>query len=285
MLKLSLGLFICLFSTGYPYPSVSDPTKLPGTVSVGHNICMRVTEVTLKEWLDFIANNDFDSSLYPENTSLSDPWTKLIFEDLKNKENFKHLMVTRVSVHHQHQISIWLKRDAILDSLKKIEVAPLHSPVTGITFDQAVRFCKWQEQLINNDRDDSKKIKIELPSTEIYQRVIENIDSLCGHCSTPCTGFRFNYKHSPCQDKDITNSSQGQSLLRVDSYEPTSLGLFGIQGNAAEMTTSRGIAMGGSFRHYAKQSGNTEIQSYSSPEDWLGFRYVVTLRAAITQLF
>ncbi len=280
MLKLLLGFFICLFSTVYPYPSVSDPTQLPGTVSIGHNICMRQTEVTLQEWLDFIANNGFDPSLYPGYNILSDPWTRLIFEDLKNKKKFKYLKATRVSVNHRDQISISLKKDAVSDSLRKIEVAPLQSPVVGITFDQAVRFCKWREQLINNDRSESRKIQIELPSMEIYKRVIENIDSLCRDCSNPCTRFRFNYKHSSCKDKDISNSSQGQSLLRVDAYWPTRLGLYGIQGNAAEMTTSKGIAMGGSFRHYAIQSVNSEVQSYSGPEDWLGFRYIVTLHAA-----
>lgn len=76
------------------------------------------------------------------------------------------------------------------------------------------------------------------------------------------------------------NSSQGQSLLRVDSYWPTSLGLYGIQGNAAEMTSSKGIAMGGSFRHYAYQSASSEVQNYSDAGDWLGFRYVVTLLTA-----
>lgn len=278
MFKLLAGCFICTISS--VNPSVYDPTKIPGTVSIGHSICMRQTEVTLHEWVDFIANNGFDPSLYPKNAYLSDSWTRLIFDDLKNKGNFKHLMEKRVSVYHQNQISIWLKRDALFDSLKKSQVIPLNSPITGITFDQAVRFCKWKEQLINNDRDDSKKIQIGLPSIEIYKLVIENIDSLCAHCSDTCTRFSFNYKHSSCQDKDISNSLQGQSLLRVDSYRPTRLDLYGIQGNAAEMTASKGVAMGGSFRHYASQSVNSEVQSYSGPEEWLGFRYVVTLQAA-----
>jgi formylglycine-generating enzyme required for sulfatase activity len=277
---LLLGCLICLISAEKPYPTLSDPTRIPGTVSIGQNICMGATEVTLKEWLDFIANNDFDPSLYPENSSLSDPWTKLIFEDLKNKGNFKHLKVTRTSINHHQQISIWLKNDAFCDSLKKIEYPPLNSPVTGISFEQAIRFCKWKESLINKDRDNSKKIQIGLPSKEIYKRVIENIDSLCVNCSSPCRSFRFNYKHPSCQDKESTNSFEGKSLLRVDSYWPTSLGMFGIQGNAAEMTSSKGIAMGGSFKHYANQSLSTEVQSYSGPEDWLGFRYVVTLDAS-----
>jgi hypothetical protein len=154
----------------------------------------------------------------------------------------------------------------------------LSLPITGISFEQAVKFCKWKEQLFNSDRADNKKIKIELPSIDIYKRIIENFDSLCTSCSDPCMRFRFNYKHPPCHSRDLVLSSQGQTLLRVDSYGPTRLKLYGIQGNAAEMTASNGVAMGGSFAHYANQSANSETQPYAGPERWLGFRYVVSIR-------
>jgi hypothetical protein len=42
------------------------------------------------------------------------------------------------------------------------------------------------------------------------------------------------------------------------------------------MTATKGIAMGGSFRHYAFECCRDNQQTYSKPEDWLGFRYIVT---------
>jgi len=279
MFKLLAGCFFYLVFSANPYSSISDLKRLPGTVSIGHNICMRQTEVTVHEWIDFIVNNDFDSSLYPANACLSNSWTRLIFEDLKNKGNFKHLIVSRIPA-HQSLLSFRLKRDALSDSLKKTEFVPLSLPITGITFDQAVKFCKWKEQLFNMDRDDSKKVQVGLPSIEIYKLVIENIDSISIHSANPCTQFKFNYRHSYCQNKYLQNSLQGQTILRVDSYGPTHLNLYCIQGNAAEMTASKGVAMGGSFRHYANQSVSSAVQSYSGTENWLGFRYVVTLRTA-----
>ena len=64
--------------------------------------------------------------------------------------------------------------------------------------------------------------------------------------------------------------------MRVDSYWPNDLGFYNLQGNASEMTNTKGIAIGGSFRHYAIESLNTKKQEYNQPEDWLGFRYMIT---------
>jgi hypothetical protein len=44
------------------------------------------------------------------------------------------------------------------------------------------------------------------------------------------------------------------------------------------MTSTEGIAMGGSFRQYACECTSDHQQSYIGPQDWLGFRYTVTLR-------
>jgi hypothetical protein len=47
-----------------------------------------------------------------------------------------------------------------------------------------------------------------------------------------------------------------------------------IQGNAAEMTSTQGVAMGGFFRQTARKSYNDSQQLYNQAEDWLRFRYV-----------
>ena len=50
------------------------------------------------------------------------------------------------------------------------------------------------------------------------------------------------------------------------------------QGNASEMTNIKGIAKGGSFRHYAIDSRKDRQQEYKDAEDWLGFRYMITVQ-------
>ncbi|HET6224738.1 MAG TPA: hypothetical protein VFF27_00570 [Bacteroidia bacterium] len=51
-----------------------------------------------------------------------------------------------------------------------------------------------------------------------------------------------------------------------------------IQGNVAEMTSVKGIAKGGSYSQYAKDSYSGAINNYTKPEFWLGFRCVVVKR-------
>ncbi len=41
------------------------------------------------------------------------------------------------------------------------------------------------------------------------------------------------------------------------------------------MTSTEGVAMGGSFRHTARESYNDKQQIYSKAEEWLSFRYIV----------
>jgi hypothetical protein len=76
--------------------------------------------------------------------------------------------------------------------------------------------------------------------------------------------------------KNFLNSSQ--NLARADAYWPTHEGLYNLEGTAAEMTSTKGIAMGGSFCQYACECTGDHQQTYSGPQDWLGFRYIVTLR-------
>jgi hypothetical protein len=134
-------------------------------------------------------------------------------------------------------------------------------------------FCQWKENLINSSQ--ATKITVSLPSVDIYKRVITNKDSLN---SKNCAQYNSINCNCISESKKDHNKFQGKSLLRADSYWPTELGLFNLQGNAAEMTNIEGIAMGGSFRHYAKESFSDKTQQYSTPEDWLGFRYIITLR-------
>jgi Sulfatase-modifying factor enzyme 1 len=252
-----------LLLTAYS-PSLSrDPLLFAGMEPIGNHMSIHATEVNLDQWCEFIISNGYDATLYPDENALTDGWTKAIFNNLKAPEDLNHLKRR-------------LQKSAFIDSLRKEEYPPYNYPITGITYEQAIRFCHWKEQQINEYRPADRKIKISLPSIETYKAIIVNSDSLYlkGH---PCFNFMFNYKHPPCGNANKREPHQGQALVRVDAFWPTKPGVYCLQGNAAEMTSTKGVAMGGSFRHYARQSENDQIQSYSKAEDWLGFRYVATL--------
>ena len=73
------------------------------------------------------------------------------------------------------------------------------------------------------------------------------------------------------KSKDALNQSIGTHLQSADWFWPDDNGLYNLQGNAAEMTITEGVAMGGSIpRQYARQTFKDDQQLYAGPQDWLG---------------
>jgi formylglycine-generating enzyme required for sulfatase activity len=104
----------------------------------------------------------------------------------------------------------------------------------------------------------------------MFQVAIPNSDSLCRKRCSPCEAFTQNYRHEACSERKAV------APVNVDAFMPNAKGLYNIQGNVAEMTATKGIAKGGSFRHYAIESFRDAKQHYNGPADWLGFRIAVT---------
>jgi formylglycine-generating enzyme required for sulfatase activity len=269
---LLLSLLIGTVTNSY---SQKNATKIYGTVLIDNNISMKMTEVTIQEWMCFIVDNNFDSLLFPDNAKIS-VTTKLLFDDLRKTKDFEYLKLIDYSGTMKRNFGA--KGIQVSKNFKKLvendtNYFSINIPVTGITYKQAQQFCEWKENLINTSQ--ARKVNISLPSIDTYKKVITNKDSLN---SKKCAMFNSMNCNCLTDRNKKDNKSQGKSLLRADNYWPTELGLYNLQGNASEMTNVLGIALGGSFRHYARQSFSDTKQEYSSAEDWLGFRYLITLR-------
>ena len=62
-----------------------------------------------------------------------------------------------------------------------------------------------------------------------------------------------------------------------NSYIANKFGIHNIKGNMAEMTTTKGKAVGGSYVDLDSKDWATYVQNYDEPSDWLGFRCVCEL--------
>jgi hypothetical protein len=227
---------------------------------------MHATEVTVAEYCEFLMANGYDRSLYPDYRALGDSTYQWIFDGISSTKGWNALTRKIIQTHP----GPWKKPRA--------EV-PLNNPVVGITYEQALRYCAWKEADINKDRPDYKKIKVALPAIGWYQTLIPAIDSITpSRKFYPCLVPTFNYKYSFCVREGMDPMTYGHALVRADAYWPTKEGLYNLEGNAAEMTPTKGIAMGGSFQQYAGDCTGDHQQSYAGPQDWLSFRYIVTLR-------
>jgi hypothetical protein len=249
------------------------PPKIYGTVYIDNTTLMDEREVSIGEWMAFIVNNNFDNSLFPD-TAVVSPITKAVFNDLRKQNNFQYLKVVKNPLRYAGEKAAEPSKG--LDKLADADpnYFSLNVPVTGVTFEQVQKFCKWKEDMINQNQ--KIKVTIGLPSVGMYKKVIPNIDSISkkGDC------FVLNCSTAKCKTgaRDKQSLSQGNALEHVNNYFPTSLGLYNIEGNAAEMTNIKGVAMGGSFRQTARESYNDKAQKYNKAEDWLGFRYIITAK-------
>jgi len=263
---------ICLV-TSQQSDAQPKPPKIYGTVNIDQFTLMSYREVTIKEWMAFIVNNHFDNSLFPDSSAI-DPTSELVFTDLRKQHNFAYLKIVGNLYRYAGDKTV----EPSGDFRKLIFADPnyfsLEIPITGITFEQAQKYCKWKEDMINQNQ--KIRVEVSLPSVDIYKRVIPNRDTLSknGKC------FELNCSTAKCETsgKDKAHISEGKALENAGSYLPTALGLYNIQGNAAEMTSTYGVAMGGSFRQPARESFNDKFQHYDKACDWLGFRYVITTK-------
>lgn len=241
-------------------PMISWSKRLRGnfpidyTVRIDKNLAMKATEVNVYNYMEFVAANGYDPSLFPEDNNLPYPAYKALLEYYKGSDHSKH-----------RRIQAW---DSIWHVYHDL---PLNSPITGVSYEQAMRYCAWLEAITNAGRRPDRQIAISLPSIELYRRLIPTIDTL----SSPRRCPLFNYNGASAT---TCKMHWNVPLLRVDAFWPNNEGVYGLRGNVAEMTATKGIAMGGSFRHYAYEASPDHQQLYTKPEDWLGFRYIVTLK-------
>lgn len=253
LLRISLPLMICFFSALSCIGPRSTVYRLPGCLRVDDKVVMKATEVNVYDYMEFVAANGYDPSLFPADNDLPYPAYQALLRYYKGPDHSKH---TR----SQAWDSIWHAYHDL----------PLNSPITGVSYDQALRYCQWFEEKTRKEIQPSYLFHISLPTVELYRHLIPAVDTL----SAPHRCPMFNYVGagaSSCKTHWKT------PLVRVDAFWPSKEGIYGLRGNAAEMTATKGIAMGGSFRHYAYEASPDHQQLYTKPEDWLGFRYIVTM--------
>jgi hypothetical protein len=269
-------LQLCLV-TGIIGSAQKNQSRIPGTVGIDKFSSIDQTEVTIQEYVFFILNNDFNPGLFPDSSTLNSA-AKSFFSDLHNPGALRFIKLIQNSSFIKMNYGQWgFKVTQAYKDMLGADTSgfSIFLPMTGVSFEQANLFCKWRETQVNAKR--RIKVNISLPPPDVYKKIIENSDSIASKCQVSCPCYLFNYLHAPCSVSSKDEQQQGKGLVRADSYWPTNLDIYCLPGNAAEMTSEKGIAAGGSFKHFARAAYNDQVQPYVKPENWLGFRCYITI--------
>ncbi|NQX97406.1 MAG: SUMF1/EgtB/PvdO family nonheme iron enzyme [Flavobacteriales bacterium] len=285
-----------------------------GLIYFGDTILIDHTEILVGEWLDYVYYNDpskYPSYLKRGGVDLSD----LEKSRLKKQKIDKSLLPDLSVISHIEgtyifngcdkcdlirfssiacKIQLPVPSDSLLNRQSKLRLQKyLETPITGISYNQAIEFCKWRT-ITDSLRyfipvgdtvpfiTHGESYIFSLPTSEEFDNINPNQDSIANR-----KGIIANYNHKNAQystkkSKSDENEECGKTLMKRYSFFDSNKWIYettvDMQGNASEMTSTEGVAKGGSYFHYANQSLKGIENHYTKPETWLGFRCVARRR-------
>ncbi len=159
-------------------------------------------------------------------------------------------------------------------------------PVVGISYEQALAYCKWRTERVRNHLAILKKntlveFEYRLPTKQEWETLSYNGQFELGNDGYNDKGMRkFNCMWEPDSTKkklanDVDNADVTAPVL---SYWKNFFGLYNMIGNVAEMVSEKGICKGGSWRHRLEQCRVGNDIPYEKPTSWLGFRCVCVVK-------
>jgi len=253
LLISSLGIIITLFLLSTKL-NIETP---PGTVEVALNLYFDKTEVTNMNWMEYVYwNKDKYGKDSKEYQSVL-PDTTVWIEKAKYGEPY-------VVHYFQHP-------------------AYRDFPVVGISHAQAVAFCEWRSDRVNEAIFLKNKSKNK--SKKNTEEVLGNIPVVYNY-RLPTKSEWEDVASVKCQDKvlrkikrkNLRNNNfhreYQEGISGVFTYYPNKYGIYNLLGNVAEMIQEKGVAKGGSYRDKEKDVSILKNFNYRTPTNWIGFRCV-----------
>jgi formylglycine-generating enzyme required for sulfatase activity len=237
--------------------SLRKPKKFipPGTVQITENFFADEVEITNFSWREY------------EN------WTKIKY----GKFSPEHLATLP-------DTNVWRNKISYNEPYASYyyqHPAYKNYPVVGISYEQAVAYCKWRTEKVKEFyRFRYKKeidIEYRLPSKQEWEIICCSYPIYMNNNGKNEKGFHtFNFA-----DTSYSYGKNGQIpkeypdvTAPVTSYARNMFGIYNTYGNVAEMLSEKGICKGGSWKHNFEECRAGKDIPYEKPTAWLGLRCV-----------
>ena len=156
-------------------------------------------------------------------------------------------------------------------------------PVVGVSYEAAKDYCSWLTKNYNESpKRKFKKVFFKLLSREEWEFAANSGDTNkvytwgSGFMQNNRKQFLCNFKH---KQFDLAPGTSDNSLNErsaivgpVNSFFPSSFGMYNMCGNVAEMIEEKGIAKGGSYNDPAWEVRISSEKTYTRPRADIGFR-------------
>lgn len=249
--------FICLFSMaqGRKQNPVADLPVPPNTVWLKDSLFIDQTEVANIHWMEYL------NSLRRDSTKAF--YVSQLPDSMQN--------ATETGLLYLHPF--WRLR-----------------PVIGVSFEQAIHFCKWRSAIATfqyrKDHPDSRLVFVyRLPTVEEWKTAAAGGEDISKfpyglkQIRKPDTKGPVLMKPEPALINYKDSRYKNFELVDVFAYDnPNAWGIYQMIGNVAEMTSEKYLAKGGSWKHRLEECKIRNSQPYAGPANWLGFRCVCEVK-------
>lgn len=156
-------------------------------------------------------------------------------------------------------------------------------PVVGISYGQALAYCRWRTERVKLYLSIQKDFKnrhfhYRLPSKAEWEKLAETSVNVLINNGKDRQGL---YQLNCAMDEAAWEKRKAKSadvISPVRSYSANSLKLYNLLGNVAEMVSEKGICKGGGWKNMAEECRPGKDTEYSKPTAWLGFRCVCVVK-------
>jgi formylglycine-generating enzyme required for sulfatase activity len=225
----------------------------PGTIQINDTLFADETEITNFAWQEY------------------EYWTKAIY-GANSKE---HLASLPDTLCWREKLSF---NEPYVNHYYR-HVAYREYPVVGISYEQAVNYCKWRTNRVKTFLSIKKDFKHQnfeyrLPTKAEWERLAETSSFALNNSGKNKKGMHQLNCINPLPNGDCMATETADVTAPVKSYDKNFLGFYNMLGNVAEMVLEKGICKGGSWKDRLEGCRVGKDTEYTKPNAWLGFRCV-----------